>query len=89
MNLKSLLKRIILEQDSNCKSCQGKKPRLNEVDWDKFSDMLPEDSCLSNDEVVAFLNRTKERMGRDKGVTRWMGRIMELVESSRFGGNRK
>lgn len=69
MSLKSLLKRIILEQGSNCKSCQGQKPRLNEVDWDKFSDMLPEDSCLSNEEVVAFLNRTKERMSNKIPLT--------------------
>ena len=28
MSLKSLLKRLILENTSNCESCQGKKPRL-------------------------------------------------------------
>jgi hypothetical protein len=66
MSLKSLLKRLIVEQVSDCKSCQGKKPRLNEVDWSKFPDMLPENSCLSSEDVVNFLNRTKERM--DKGI---------------------
>jgi hypothetical protein len=69
MSLKSLLKRLILEGVSNCESCKGKKPRLNEVDWDKFPDMLPENSCLSNEELVDFLNRTKDRMEKEIPLT--------------------
>jgi hypothetical protein len=55
MSLKRILKRLIVENISNCESCQGQKPRLDEIDFaDKFSDVQKE--CIVHDELVSHLN---------------------------------
>ena len=55
MSLKSLLKRLILEEVGECESCQGQKPRIDEIDWkDKFSDVQKE--CILHEDLVQYLN---------------------------------
>jgi hypothetical protein len=56
MSLKSLLKRLIIEEVGECQSCKGQKPRLNEVDWEgDFSDVKSQ--CIKPEKLVEYLNQ--------------------------------
>jgi hypothetical protein len=56
MSLISVLKKLILEEVGNCQSCQGQRPRLDEIDFsDKFSDVQKD--CIVHDELVEHLNK--------------------------------
>lgn len=56
MSLRSLLKRLIVENTSNCESCEGKKARLDEIDWEgDFSDVKSQ--CIKPEKLVEYLNQ--------------------------------
>jgi len=56
MSLKSVLKKLILENAGlECRNCGGKKPRLNEVDWSKFSDVSTKEMTI--EEAKEYLKK--------------------------------
>ena len=56
MSLINILKKLILEEVGNCQSCQGQRPRLDEIDFaDKFSDVQKD--CILHDELAEHLNK--------------------------------
>jgi hypothetical protein len=56
MSLRSLLKKLIVEDLSDCVNCQGKKPRLDEIDWEgDFSDVKSQ--CIKPEKLVEYLNQ--------------------------------
>ena len=71
MSLKSILKKLILENFNDCESCQGQRPRLYEADemeQTKFDTDFPDINykCMRHDWVAKKMNEEIQRAGEKK-----------------------
>jgi len=63
MSLRSLLKRLILENVNDCRTCQGQKPRLDEIDYENdYPDIARTSTCVDHEWVAEKMNEEMERL---------------------------
>ena len=67
MSLKSLLKKLILEEVGYCGSCQGQKPRLDEIDYENdYPDIKDTSQCVDHEFVAELMNQEMQRLMQNK-----------------------